>query len=171
MKNLRYILFLYVLIFTGCKEEDPYDYEIGYENGYPNAMAGVWKTYDFEPGFYEYPLSYTAYEMIIAVDPANTDNLIIDNVYNSNLRVRTFVNKATSEYYVIKGEQLEEMNAQYDIETISIMGVYYNEDEAIIMYIGLYDQYNDLFDTIHVIGFRKTGFEDIEEYEYESLFE
>jgi len=177
MKQYIYILILFFIIvfYNNCKKEDPYDYEIEYQDGYPNVLAGYWKAYDIE--FTDnglVPLDYEPYDLITALDPNNENNLIIDNIYNSNQRVRTFINRSSDGFYIIKGEQLEKVNAQYDIKTISIDGEYRDDPESgeiLLIFTGLYDKYDDLYDSVIVVAYRKTGFEDVDEYEFENIFE
>jgi len=175
----RHIYILLVLLFSlscyKCQEEDPFDYDIEYQDGYPNIMAGNWKAIDFAVvGQETIPIGNNEYELVTALDPNNEHSLIIDNIYNSNLRVRTFIDRTTDRFYVTRGDQLEETNALYDVEKISINGRYIddpNSGEVLVIETGLYDEFNDLYDTLIILGFRKTGFEDVEEYEFDFIFE
>ncbi len=178
---IKRIIIISVVLFVSfsCKKEDPFGYEIEYQNGYPSEFAGNWRAVDFLFTNIDIdnaiaPIDGNEYNLVTALDPADKNKLIIDNIYNSNLRVRTFLDKAEDAFYINKGKQLEKVNNQFDIKTISIRGVYLNEEqsgELLYFVTGLYDQYNDLFDTIVTIAFRKIGFEDLEEYEYDFIFE
>ena len=68
---------------------------------------------------YVVPLDNNFYDLVTALDPNNEHTLIIDNLYNSSQRVSTFIDRATDRFYITKGEQLEKVNAQFDIETVS----------------------------------------------------
>ena len=48
MKKLLYAILItsVIILSVTCTEEDPYDYEIEYQDGYPNVLAGYWKAYD-----------------------------------------------------------------------------------------------------------------------------
>ena len=165
----------FFLLLVNCKEEDPFDYEMEYQDGYPNVMTGYWKAMDFEVvGDQVIPIDESFYDLITALDPNNKNTLVIDNIYNSNIRVRSFIDRTSDRFYVTKGEQLEKNNILYDIKTVSINGEYIDDpQDGELLYIetGLYDEYDDLYDTLIILAFRKTGFEDIEEYEYDWIFD
>ena len=96
------------------------------------------------------------------------DSLVIDNIYDSNIRVKVHYENDT--FKITKGKQLEVINyGQYDIHYVSVDGNYNSDEESgeyLTMHIGLYDRYSALFDTMYVVGLRKTGFEYVD---YESL--
>lgn len=169
------VLVFILVLFNQCQKPDPYDYEIEYQDGYPSNFAGQWVAFDF--------LTFTVngqlvpidleYDLITALDPNNEHYLIIDNIYNASLRVRAFVDIAGKSFYATSTEQLDQVNGNDEIKTISIRGDYIEDDEGDILQIqtGLYDQYNDLYDTIITLAFRKDGLEDVEEYQWSYYFD
>lgn len=174
--HIRYFLLIsFMMIFFSCHEEDPYGYEIEYEEGYPNILAGTWRAMDWiilEDDFI--PMDNAEYFLTIAVDPNDEEQIVLDNIYNSNLRVRAFYNDIDEIFYVRKGSQLENETDQFDVSSISIIGLYFDEGEDgeyLNIFTGMYDQYGDLFDTIVIGAYRGIGFEDVEEYELNFLFE
>jgi hypothetical protein len=170
------IFILAGLVCVTCEPEDPYSYNIETQEGYPNVLTGTWKAVDYivlENAFVPIDNS-KGYDLVTSLDPNNKDRLILDNVYNSNLRVSAVIDRVRNIFYVNRGKQLEDVNAQFDVETISVFGLYRTENEIgefLRIQTGLYDQYGDLYDTVIIFGIRNTGFEDVEEYEFEFLFE
>lgn len=110
--------------------------------------------------------------------------MILDKLYNSDVRVRAEHND--SAFSVQMGEQLEQIGTNtFDIEYVSIDGyitvnpilidlTYYFASESfenisfeisdiedvIYMHAGFYDKYRALVDTVLIVGYRKTGFEE-----------
>jgi len=156
---------------TSC-EDDSYDIE--YQEGYPNFLAGNWDAIEFQNatvvnGRITYADNISDYfDMVSALDPNSNDSLVIGNIYDSNIRVK--VHYENDKFEVTKGNQLEVINhGMYGIYYVSVDGNYNNEEESgeyLTMHIGLYDKYTALFDTMYVVAFRKTGFEDTD---YQSL--
>lgn len=177
-KYITIILMVIAVLFVSCKEEDPFGYEIEYQEGNPSIFVGTWSAFDVNSEGLQ--IGSGNYDLITAVDPNNTNMIVFDNIYNANLRVKSFVDRANDRLYVQKGKQLEITNAAYDIQTISIQGWYIEDisqifentpkSEALYLNVGMYDEYNDLYDTILIWALRKTGLEDIEEYEYDFIF-
>jgi len=165
------IIFGLILILTSC-EDDSYDIE--YQEGYPNVLAGNWVAIEFQnaivvnglPTSWDNISDY--FDIVTALDPNSNDSLVIGNIYDSNIRVK--VHYENDKFNVTKGNQLEVINyGQYGIYYVSVNGNYNNDEESgeyLTMHIGLYDKYSSLFDTMYVIAFRKTGFEDTD---YQSL--
>ncbi len=168
--NYFFIAFSIVIMFffDACEDKD---YTIEYAEGYPSKLAGNWIAYEFQGGAYDLSkLSSDDYNLITAIDPNSSDSLIIDNIYNSGVRVKT---QCRGYYFnVDHGRQLEVINmGQYGIYSVSVDGkLQYDSKEGdyLVMYVGLYDQYAALVDTVFILAFRKTGFEDID---YQSIFD
>ena len=60
---------------------------------------------------------------------------------------------------------------QYGIYAVSVNGEFQHTDEDgdyLVMNVGLYDQYATVVDTVLILAFRKTGFEDVD---YQSLLD
>jgi hypothetical protein len=167
MKTLRLILcFCFSIIaFTSCKQDE---YNIVYQNGNPNYLAGNWRAFEFQGGAFDLSRLAGEYDLVTALDPNSGDSLVIDNLYNSKIRVKAHFQD--SSYTVSHGRQLEVINwGQYGIYAVSIDGKFQNsvaDGDYMIMNVGLYDQYADLLDTILIYAFRKNGFEDVD---YQSL--
>jgi hypothetical protein len=108
------------------------------------------------------------YDLVTALDPNSNDSLVIDNIYNSGVRVKTFFKGSL--FYVADGRQLEVINqGQYGIYRVSVDGELLTSEEDgdyLVMTVGLYDQYAAVVDTVLIYAFRKTGFEDVD---YQSL--
>ena len=176
------ILIIVLLIWTSCSKDD----EIEYANGYPNKLAGNWVVFQFYGAELDGQLS-GPYDMVTALDPNRPNALILDNIYNTGVRVRANILGDTG-FYANQTAQLEVINnGNYGIETVSIDG-YINDNpvlvnftyrlaessfeniaftenditEIIFFRAGLYDENKSLADTILIMGFRKTGFEDVD---------
>ena len=186
MSKIKYIVFLILLSLSfSCEKNN--DYEIEYQNGYPSRMAGNWVVFEF-PGGELLDQIYAPYDLVTALDPNSTDSLVIDNLYNSRIRVK--VQYTDTVFSVYKGRQLEVINnGRYNVEKVSITGrIQRNEylaqllyefalrsfKESVIEYehilnsdliylnAGLYDSYDDLIDTLLIMGYRHTGFEEVD---------
>jgi hypothetical protein len=160
-----------IINLTSCEDNS---YDIEYQEGYPNVLAGNWDAIEFQNatvvnGQITYADNISDYfDMVSALDPNSDDSLVIGNIYDSNIRVKVYYEN--DKFGVTKGNQLEVINhGMYGIYYVSVSGNYNNEEETgeyLTMHIGLYDKYSALFDTMYVIAFRKTGFEDTD---YQSL--
>jgi hypothetical protein len=160
-----------IMNLTSCEDNS---YDIEYQEGCPNVLAGNWTAIEFQNatvvnGRITYADNISDYfDMVSALDPNSNDSLIIGNIYDSNIRVK--VHYENDRFGITKGKQLEVINhGQYGIYYVSVDGNYNNDEESgeyLTMHIGLYDKYSALFDTMYVIAFRKTGFEDTD---YQSL--
>jgi len=166
-------LFIMTLILSLISCEDD-SYTIEYQDGYPNKLAGNWRAIEFQNATVVNDRITDAdnvsdyFDLVTALDPNSQDSLVINNIYDSNIRIKVFYEDIT--FSVIKGRQLEVINqGQYDIYYVSVDGKYIIDEDYgdyLAMHIGLYDKYSALFDTMYVVAFRKTGFEDVD---YESL--
>jgi hypothetical protein len=160
-----YWILLVLMVVVSCKQDE---YTIEYSDGYPNSLAGNWRAFEFQGGAYDLDKLSDEYDLVSALDPNNKDSLVIDNLYNSGVRVRTSFEDSV--FNITHGRQLEVINmGQYGINTVSIDGEFQHTTEDgdfLVMNVGLYDRYAAIVDTILVIAFRKDGFEDVD---YKSL--
>lgn len=178
MNYFKYIIA--ILIAFSCSKES----EIEYANGYPNKLAGNWVVFEFQGGAIDGTLS-APYDLVTALSPNDENKLILDNLYNSKTRIKSTIQGDTG-FVAFKTDQLEVINyGGFGIEKISIEGyindnfvlknfvyqlaqsafsnIAFSEDdisEIIFFRAGFYDKYNALVDTVMVMGYRKTGFED-----------
>ncbi len=160
-----------ILIFSSCEDDS---YTIEYQDGYPDKLAGNWRAIEFQNATVVNDRITDAdnvsdyFDLVTALDPNSEDSLVINNIYDSNIRIKVYYEDDS--FGVTKGRQLEVINyGQYDIYYVSVNGKYITDEDYgdyLAMHIGLYDKYSSLFDTVYVVAFRKSGFEDID---YESL--
>ena len=177
--------------FAGCEDQK---YEIDYQNGYPNKLAGNWIAVDYQLSRNNYfmvidtindfdlsnsqefsrfasLLEITSasgdYDMATALDPNNAANLILNNLYNSGVRTRAGI---IDKYIDVRlSEQLDLINhGGYGIAYVSVSGQLAEKTEGDVLYliVGLFDNNKALFDAVIIEAFRKTGFEDTD---YQSL--
>jgi len=176
------IVFVLFLLFSCGKDE----YEIEYANGNPNPMAGNWVVWEFPKGEIGEQI-YPPYSMTTALLPNNENYLVLDNLYNVKLRIKAEIRGDTG-IYAYKTDQLEVINkGGFGVEKVTIDG-YIQEnfvlkdflfrlalfsfpdmsfsiddiDEVIFFRAGYYDEYDALVDSVMVMGYRKTGFEDVD---------
>ena len=181
MKIKIFIIPVLFLIILSCTKE----YDIEYQDGYPSLLADNWIVFEFQGGDIEGNI-LEPYEMVTALDPNMENSLIIDKIYNSDLRVKTTY--ADTAFSVDMGDQLELIGTNtYDIKYISINGyvtknpvltgflydlasafyenmAFYPEDIQDLLFLraGFYDIYKARVDTVLILGYRKTGFENVE---------
>jgi len=157
-------LLLTVMVFS-C---GPDDYDIEYQQGNPGSLVGNWRAFEFQGGAFDMEKLADEYDLVTALDPNAGDSLVIDNLYNSGVRVKTVYQGSV--FNVSHGRQLEVINmGQYGIYAVSVNGEFQHTDEVgdyLVMNVGLYDQYSTVVDTVLIQAFRKTGFEDVD---YQSL--
>ena len=182
-KMLKYILIstLTFAFLSGCSDDSE---DIEYAPGYPSLLAGNWIVFEFQGGTLDGTIG-GPYDMSTTLAPNDDNMLVLDNLYNSGTRVKVDIDADTG-FFAAKTDQLDLINmGQYDIEKISIEG-YINDNyilkdflfrlaqstypdmnftvgnmsEIIFYRAGYYDKYNSLIDTVMVMGYRKTGFED-----------
>ena len=174
--RIKYIFLFFTIIsilvnLSSCEDDN---YDIDYQEGYPNVLAGNWMAIEFQNATVVNGQITNAdnisdyFDLVSALDPNSNDSLVINNIYDSNIRVKVHYENDT--FKVTKGNQLEVINyGQYDIHYVSVDGNYNSDEESgeyLTMHIGLYDKYSALFDTMYVVALRKTGFENVD---YESL--
>ncbi len=184
MNNMKRLLYIFVFIsFTlSCEKDD----EVEYAPGYPTIFAGNWVVFEFPGGALEGSL-YDPYDLTTALDPNSDSTLVLHNIYNSGIRIKAPY--YDSIFSVYKGEQLDKLNdGIYGVKTVSVEGFVTNNnmvlrnlvynfafnvfedisfqeediEDIIYMNAGLYDEYDDLIDTVLIIGYRKTGFEEVD---------
>jgi len=196
MKVHLMILKIIILLVVVCCKDDSYNIE--YQKGYPNRIAGNWYAYDIEISENKYQQLFDTiqyfdlenndqlkkfllmidldnlsdrYNLTSALDPAREGFFIIDNINNNGNRVRCsyLINKFVTKF----SPQLNLINKEINkIEYISISGQLIrkeNESNDILLFItGLYDKNKIAQKYLLIIALRKTGFEDVN---YQSLFE
>ena len=183
MFRLKYISILVLLLVVfSCNKED----ETEYASGYPTKLAGNWVVFEIQGGTLDGEIS-SPYTMATALSP-NDNSLILDNLYDSDTRIKAEMRGDTG-FYAFKTNQLEVIDSGgYGIQKVSIEG-YINDNYVLVNYVyslaayfynniafseddiseiiffraGFYDARNALVDSVMVMGYRKTGFED-EEY-------
>lgn len=174
-------LLLILIIVFACSDDEP---EIEYQEGYPNRLAGNWVVFEFPNA--DLSTLYSPYDMVTALDPNREGYVIIDNLYNSDIRVRAEI-VADTGFVVFHGSQLNYSSENYGIESITAFG-FVNDNPIIVEFVytlalytypdmafelediedalyieaGFYDQQNALVDSVLIVGYRKTGFEEVE---------
>ncbi|NJM16895.1 MAG: hypothetical protein HC896_17325 [Bacteroidales bacterium] len=83
----RTFIYLVLLALWGCNKE----YQVKYATGHPNRLVGNWIAYEFPDGRITPQNRGDYYTITTALDPANSDSLIIDNIYDSRLRVKAHI--------------------------------------------------------------------------------
>jgi hypothetical protein len=183
-KKILKLLFLLILGITLSCSDDKY--EIEYASGYPDKMAGNWVVFQFYEGTLDGQIA-GPYDLVTALDPNSANTLIIDNIYNTGVRIKAEIRGDTG-FYAQKTEQLEKINQEsIGVELVSIEG-YINDNPVLVNFIyrlassayeniafsesdiseivffraGLYDENDSPYDTIMIMGYRKTGFEDVD---------
>ncbi|MBN1414177.1 MAG: hypothetical protein JW973_03670 [Bacteroidales bacterium] len=163
--NALLCIFFVVLMAVSCQTEE---YEVDYPIGNPNHLVGNWRAFEFQGGAFDLEKLADEYDLVTALDPNSNDSLVVDNLYNSGVRVKTHYDGSFFE--VSHGRQLEVIHmGQYGIYTVSVNGEFQSTEEDgdyLVMNVGLYDRYATRVDTVLIFAFRKTGFEDTD---YQSL--
>jgi hypothetical protein len=182
MNYIRNVILLLVTVLSAasCEKKDI----IEYANGNPSMLVGNWIAFEFQGASFDGTV-LEPYQIATALDPNRDSALIIDKIYNADIRVRTAISDTA--FSTIMGEQLEKVGTNnYGIEYISIDGyvttnpilirwaydlaesffddmMFYESDIEDVMLIraGFYDSYQSIIDTVMILGYRKTGFEDI----------
>jgi hypothetical protein len=164
-RNMMMCLSLGVVAVISCQQGED---DIVYQAGNPNCLVGNWRAFEFQGGAFDLTRMSDEYDLVTALDPNSADSLVIDNLYDSKIRVK--VHFQDSSYAVSHGRQLEVINhGQYGVYAVSVDGEFQHSEadgDYMVMNVGLYDQYAALLDTILIWAFRKTGFEDTD---YQSL--
>jgi hypothetical protein len=184
MIEKQYIVcaFSALLLLISCSEK-PYDIE--FQQGYPNTLADNWIAFEFQGGDIEGEI-LDPYDLVTSLDPNRQGCLIIDQLYGCDIRVRTEF--ADSSFSVEMGDQLETISTDtYGVKYLTVNGyvttnpvltsfvydlatyffdnlAFYPEDIKDVLFLraGLYDKYINPVDTLLILGYRKTGFENIE---------
>ena len=149
--RVLFFIFLILKIVTSCQTEE---HEVEYQDGNPNNLVGNWRAFEFQGGAFNLEKLADEYDLITAIDPNSVDSLVIDNLYNSGVRVKTFYQDSV--FDVSNGRQLEVIHmGQYGIYAVSVHGEFQNTEEDgdyLVMNVGLYDQYAALVDTILIFA-------------------
>jgi hypothetical protein len=180
VKIYKYLLCLFIIILSSCHKDDG----IEYANGYPTKLAGNWVVFEFQGGNINGTLA-GPYEIVTALSPNDDSTLILDNLYNTNTRIKAKIQGDTG-FVATKNDQLEVLNLKnkhivkisidgyindnfvlknfiYSLAQSSFPNMAFTEDdmtEIIFFRAGFYDVYGDPVDSVMVMGYRKTGFED-----------
>ncbi|MBA7545866.1 hypothetical protein ES705_38244 [subsurface metagenome] len=180
-----YKIFTTIFLITACLSCLKKDYEIEYQPDYPNKLAGNWVAFEFPDGEIG-DIVYKPYDLVTSLDPTNQGYLIIDKLYDADIRVRAAYNDST--FFAEMEKQLETISTNtYDIDYVSVDGyvtsnpilielaylfasLYFENisfeesdiEDIIYMHAGFYDAYEALVDTVLIVGYRKTGFEEVE---------
>lgn len=178
----KILLIILVILCTRCMKED---YEIEYQNNYPNKLAGNWVAFEFQGGNLEGAVSSEPYDLVTSLDPNRSGYMILDKLYAADVRVRA--EYVDSTFYVEMGENLEKVSTNnYDINFVSLDGyitsnpvllttlyqlalIYFEDiafersdlEDLIFIRAGFYDQLEAQIDTVLILGYRKTGFEEV----------
>jgi hypothetical protein len=179
----RFLFFILAIgTLISCSKDN---YTVEYAEGYPDKLAGNWIVYQFHGGDLDGSVT-GPYDLVTALDPNQEGYLIFDNIYDTDVRCRAEILGDTG-FYAYKTEQLEVLNyGGYGIETISLEGysntnsvlvnflyslaassyenISFEESdisEIILVRLGLYDAYASPVDTLLILGYRKTGFENV----------
>jgi hypothetical protein len=178
MRNTALIFLL--ILFVSCDKN-----EIEYQDGYPSMLADNWIVFEFRGGNIEGEI-LDPYSISTALDPNRSGYLIIDQLYDSDIRVR--VPYADTSFSIVMGEQLEIIGTNnHDVKFVSIDGYittnpvltsftydlasYFFEnisfnssdiEDVLFIRAGLYDSYHAPVDTFLLIGYRETGFENVD---------
>ena len=173
---------LFIAVLVSCTKQE---YDIDYQKNYPDKLADNWIAFEFQGGDIEGKI-LPPYDLVTALDPNRDGYLIIDKIYDSDSRVRA--SYSDSSFTVLMGDQLEMISTNtYGIKYLSIEGyvtgnpvltnlaydlamafyenmAFYPEDikDVIFLRAGFYDEYRAIIDTVLILGYRKTGFENIE---------
>lgn len=173
--------FMALVLMSGCKKDNT----IVYQNGYPNKLADNWIAFELHGGSIS-GASYKPYDLVTSLDPNHAGYMILDKLYASDIRVRAQYTQDTI-IHVDKGEQLEQVSKNtYNVAYISLDGYvttnpfwidaswqlanyyypnlsfqYSDIKDVLYLHAGYYDKYNALVDTVLLIAYRKTGFEDV----------
>ncbi len=186
------VLLISALLLFSC--EDP-EYEIDYQDGYPNKLAGNWIATDLQltkenylmavdtinhfdltdypqflnfAGLLEITGESDSYDLVSALDPYFQNSIIFSNIYNSGIRIRVDYDDRFFEGRL--KDQLEVINyGGYNINFVSASGQMIEDPQGDMLYIvvGLYDQEKALVESMIIEAYRKTGFEDTD---FRSLF-
>jgi hypothetical protein len=184
MKRIDILLItcLAFFIIISCKKDDS---NIDRTGGYPQKLVGNWVVFEF-PGAEIGDILYDPYDLVTALDPNNEGVLVLDKLYASDVRVRAIFDSAS--FKVEMGRQLDTVSTNtYDIAYISLEGsvsqspviinTVYNFavrsfdniafsrrdiKDVILIHAGFYDKYKYPIDTVLIMGYRKTGFENVD---------
>ncbi len=183
MTHLRFLWVCGIIVlWSACSKEK---YDIEYQEGYPNLFADNWIAFEFQGGNLEGDFT-EPYDMVTSLDPNHENSLILDKLYHADVRVRAACSDTA--FSVTLGDNLDTVNQNnYHIRYISLKGYittnpvltdmiyraalsYYQNasitpkqiQDVLFMRAGYYDSLQLRIDTVLVIAYRKTGFEDVD---------
>ena len=55
------------------------------------VLVGNWRAFEFQGGAFDMEKLADEYDLVTALDPNSADSLVIDNLYNSGVRVKSRV--------------------------------------------------------------------------------
>jgi hypothetical protein len=175
---IRCLTFVFIL---SCTKDNT---KIDRTGGYPEKLAGNWVVFEF-PGGEIGTILYDPYDLVTSLDPNNNGLMILDKLYDSDTRVRAASDSAN--FKIDMGPQLELISTNtYDIAYVSLEG-YVSQNpviiqnvyafarssfeniafsqsdikDVILIHAGYYDKYKYPVDTVLIMGYRKTGFENV----------
>ena len=172
---------LALIMVSGCKK----DKTTISGNGYPDKLADNWVAFELHGGSIN-GASYEPYDLVTSLDVNHEGYVILDKMYASDIRVRAQYTQDTI-IHVERGEQLEKISKNtYNVTSISLDGYittnpfwinaswqlanFYYPDlafqysdikDVLYLHAGYYDKYNTLVDTVLLVAYRKTGFEEV----------
>ena len=181
-RYVKILIFFLTILCTHCMKED---YIIEYQDDYPNKLAGNWVAFEFQGGTLEDAVAAEPYDLVTSLDPNRPGYMILDKLYAADVRIRA--EYADSAFFVEMGENLEKVSTNnYDIDYASIDGyitsnpvllstlyqlalLYYENitfersdlEDLIFLRAGFYDRMKAQVDTVLILGYRKTGFEEV----------
>jgi hypothetical protein len=161
------------------------DYIIEYQSDYPSKLAGNWVAFEFQGGNLEDAVATEPYDIVTSLDPNRPGNMIVDKLYASDVRVRA--EYSDSAFATVMGENLEKVSTNnYDIHYVTLDGyittnpvllstlyqlamIYFDDmafersdlEDLIFIRAGFYDDMEAQIDTVLILGYRKTGFEEV----------
>lgn len=172
----RWLWILFIL--SACSEQEP-DVITG-----TALFPDNWIVFEFRGGQVETSDGARGpYMLVSAIDAVQDSSLVLDNLYGAGVRIRAAW--SDSSFSAMMTKQLEPPDTNiYGIEYTSVKGYvtenpvltqfmydmateayedinFYPEDirDVIFLRAGFYDQSKEIIDTVLIIGYRKTGFE------------
>ncbi len=158
---------------------------IEYQGGKRNPLVGTWVAFEFAAD--SSGRIYEPYGLIISNDPNNPGHIILDKLYDSDVRIRaeyfedsTFttngktnqINPFGSKVYFIDSVRMEGFvstswflgDIAYQLAFLAYEDMQFDRDDIekfIYMDVWYYDQYGDPIDSVMIVGYPKTGFEEV----------
>jgi hypothetical protein len=183
IKKVLMLLFgIPLVILSSCIKDN----ELNSTRELRKKLAGNWIVFQFEGSKVNDQYS-SPYYTVTALDPNDDSTIIIDNLYNAGLRIKAKIVGDTG-FTAVKTVQLDSAaKKNYNIDRITIDGyinqnfiikdfmyqlasytfenMSFTEDDMteIIFYrAGFYNKNNERVDTVMIMGYRMTGFENVD---------